>query len=137
MTTNPIKQITGSDCFLACIAMAKGANHIMDVWSFDDIKSVVATKGVGDETPWMEKVGLMKGADYKRVSCHGLTDYNMDMLKAMLWKRRAILSVKSLNIDGGSHAVYWDGEILHDPSTMRTYQWLSSLTISQVLLLSA
>lgn len=135
--THTIKQITGSDCFLACVAMAKGVGHIMDLWTFDDIKAVVATRGVGDETPWMEKAALAKGVDYKRISVNGLSDYNMDMLKALLCKRRAILSVKSLNIDGGSHAVYWDGEQLHDPSTQRTYQWLSSLTISQVLLFSA
>lgn len=126
-----IKQITGSDCFLACIAMAKGAKHVLDVWSKEDIDKVVASQGVGDPDPWLEQAGFKKGVDYKQHYAHHGTD---DAIKALLWKRRAIISVRSLNIDGGTHAVYWDGEALFDPSTLRTYLHLSSLSISQVTL---
>jgi ABC-type bacteriocin/lantibiotic exporter with double-glycine peptidase domain len=42
-------------------------------------------------------------------------------LKKLLFGKRAILTCPSLNFHDLYHAVYWDGERLHDPSNLKRY----------------
>lgn len=52
----------------------------------------------------------------------------------MAWGRRAILSVPSLNIENGVHAVYYDGHEIFDPSPKLTYTKFSDLKPSHIVL---
>lgn len=128
--TTLINQIGPSDCVLASIAMAKGCETWGELWNEEDLATVDG-KGVGDEEPWMNRAGFVKHEDYKRVYIHG---HNMDMIKALLWKRRALVSVNSLNIDHGGHMIYWDGEKIFDPSTKRTFLHLSTAIITAIII---
>lgn len=134
MSTVLVQQRSGSDCTLACIAMAAGKPWD-DLWSQSDIDELVANKGCGDEEPYMVRAGFTKNVDYKRFSMYDTL--SQPDLKRFLWKRRAMLSVPSLNTENGSHHVYWDGESLFDPSTKKTYAYLSSVFITNVIIFSA
>lgn len=102
-----------------------------DLWTQDDLATLLANKGCGDEKPYMTRAGFVEDVDYRRIFISG---YDQRELKALLWRRRAMLSVFSLNIDGGLHHVYWDGSELFDPSTKKTYTYLSSLHITGVII---
>lgn len=132
--TTLIQQKTLNDCALASIAMAAGTDKWEDLWTEADLEAIKG-KGVGhgeDLDAYMLRAGFIRRKHYKTVYLHG--DVN-DAVYDLLWGRRALLSVRSLNRDGGGHMVYWDGERLWDPSYERTYLHLSSciITVAQVL----
>jgi hypothetical protein len=110
--TTLIQQRTSSDCVLACIAMAAGAESWDQVWTQADADKVVESKGVSpfDYSDWGARAGLK--FDY----CSIYDTMSQKIVKYLLKGQRAILSVESLNIDGGSHAVFWDGNRLWDPN---------------------
>ena len=109
--TTLIQQRTPSDCALACIAMAAGASSWDDVWTQEDADKI-AGKGISpfDYSEWGKRIGLR--FDY----CNIYAGMSQDIVRFLLRGQAAILSVNSLNIDGGSHAVYWDGQRLWDPN---------------------
>jgi hypothetical protein len=110
--TTLIQQRTSSDCVLACIAMAAGAASWDEVWTQADADKVVASRGISpyDYSEWSERAGL------KFDDCSIYESCSQKTVKYLLRGQRAILSVYSLNIDGGHHAVYWDGQRLWDPN---------------------
>lgn len=113
--------------------MASGKSSWEEAWTEVDLQEVIKTKGVGDIDPWMKRLGYEFRKDYITIYVHGDA---MEMVQKLLWKRRALLSVNSLNIKGGSHMVYWDGDIIHDPSPERTYQHIESCIISRAIIFS-
>lgn len=125
-----VKQKTLCDCGLAAIAMAVGKDYD-ELWTAEDTASLDG-KGMEDMDTWLEKAGLKRGVDFKQVRIWGA---DQDMVKGMLWRRRALLSVKSLNNESGNHAVYWDGEKLYDPATRQTFTYLNTLMIDVVRVL--
>lgn len=129
--TTLIQQLSDHDCALASIAMALGFERWSDCWGPDDLERAIKENGVGDVSPWLERFGLYNRRQVRRVHIH---EGYQDPIKALLWKRRALVSVHSLNNDDGRHMIYWDGERVWDPSTKRTYLHLSSAIISQVIL---
>lgn len=138
--TTLIQQKTGNDCVLAAIAMAAGKERWEDLWTEEDLQSVVASKGISDWEPWMVRAGLGKEyVGWWEVHTSHIDDGHVSI---MLWKRRALLSVNSLNNNGGHHAVYWDGDKVYDPHTGHedqgyiAFKWLSSIRITRVLLLA-
>lgn len=130
--TNLIKQLSGNDCVLAAIAMARGAEKWHDVWTAADLERVVTGKGISDYGPWMAQAGF-EPHEWKEIQVWNSSD--QQLLRQLLWRRRALLSVHSLNNDQGHHMVFWDGREIFDPSTQRTYLWLHSATISRIVLL--
>lgn len=102
-----------------------------DLWTQNDLDALVANKGCSDEEPYMARAGFVEHVDYRRIYIHRC---DQNEVKALLWRRRAMLSVYSLNIEGGLHHVYWDGYELFDPSTKKTYTYLSSLHITDVII---
>jgi hypothetical protein len=125
-----VQQRGPSDCMLATIAMAAGKCYD-DLWTIDDFNKVTLDRGVSDESPWMERAGFVEGVDYARVYCNS---ENQGVLKSLLRGRRAMISVNSLNIDGGYHILYWDGAKVYDPSSKQTFTYLSSMCIASVII---
>ena len=128
-----ITQRNGNDCMLACIAMALHTTYDA-VWSEERARKVVADGGVSDYDEWLQAAGLRTGRDYHWLYTAG---ERQQVIKAMLWGRRAILSVDSLNNKDGYHAVYWDGAQLWDPSPKSVFSYLSTVCISRAILLRA
>lgn len=106
-----INQKTGYDCVLAAIAMAAGKTAWEDLWTADDLDEVNG-KGVSDIEPWMKRAGFTRLTHYKTVYLHAC---DQEQTKDLLWRRKALLSIDSLNNEHGSHMVYWDGERIWDP----------------------
>lgn len=136
--TTLIQQKSGNDCVLAAIAMARGCESWDDIWTQDDLDKVIASKGVAHWEDWMKRAGFVEDVHYRDVYCNG---GDAERLKALLWRRRALLSVGSLNNAGGSHAVYWDGAKLWDPHEGHypqylAYRHLSSVCLSRALIFS-
>lgn len=130
--TTLIQQRSGNDCVLASIAMARGAAAWADVWTDSDLERVIASKGVSGYEPWLEQAGF-KPHQFKEIQIWNATDQSI--VRQLLWHRRALLSVHSLNIDQGHHMVFWDGFEVFDPSPLRSYAWLHSMTITRIVLL--
>ena len=133
--TTLIQQRSDNDCVLASIAMAVGAGKWEDVWTDEDLQSAIDSQGISDYEPWLKRVGLVNYEDYRVVYTHtGASDTHV-----LLWGRRALLSVRSLNNDGGYHMVYFDGEKLHDPQEgvegKLAYRFLHSCQIARAILL--
>lgn len=128
--TTLIQQRTPSDCVLACIAMAAGAESWDAVWKKEDADAVVASRGVScfDYDKWGERVGL--AFDYLSV----YDGHDQKVLRFLLRGQQAILSVNSLNNDGGSHGIYWDGRRIWDPNDgvpgKLAFRFLSSVYIT-------
>lgn len=125
-----IKQKTLYDCGLAAIAMAADKDYDT-LWTAEDTASLEG-KGMENMDEWLEKAGLKRNIDFKQVR---IWDSNQEIVKGLLWGRRALLSVKSLNNESGNHAIYWNGEKLFDPATRQTYTYLNSVIIDVVRLL--
>lgn len=133
--TNIVKQKGASDCQIATIAMCLGVSYTavkrkIGKKTFDHIWKTGTSNT--DFLEILKKFGLHSGVDFKNIPIYYPND--LTVIKELLWHRRAILSVASLNNHNGSHALYWDGTKIFDPSTRQTYTWLSSLIISRIVL---
>lgn len=111
-TTTLIPQRSGSDCVLAAIAMAAGCVSWGEMWSDADLQAVVDSKGVGDLDPWLKRAGFERRVHYRTVYVH---EDAQEPVRALLWKRRALISCRSLNNEDGYHMVFWDGQRVWDP----------------------
>lgn len=133
--TTLIQQRSPNDCVLAAIAMAAGCATWSDVWTDDDLQKVIESKGIANEAPWLERAGFSK-TDWRQVHVYG----DQRLAHCLLWGRRALICCSSLNNDGGSHMVYWDGERIWDPheghwdQNWQYFRHLSTLLISEVIL---
>lgn len=128
--TTLIQQKSGHDCALAAMAMMIGAQSWDEVWTEADLQKVIAENGIGDLSPWLKRLGMEPRVHYCTAYVHGLADH--DTIRTLLWMRRALLSVHSLNLPDGNHMIYWDGGRIWDPSTARTYEHLRSAIISRI-----
>lgn len=120
-----VKQITPSDCFAACVAMALGMRYSvlrrkMGRALWDKIRK--HGTGFQDTKALLAKCGLHYEHDYWVYfpSNHLVQTH---FLRVLLNGRRAIVSVNSKNNRDGQHAIYWDGARLFDPSPRKTYAW--------------
>jgi hypothetical protein len=131
--TTFIQQKSNHDCVLASIAMAVGKERWEDAWTEEDLQKVIESNGISDISSWVERFGLEEYKHYRHIYVNGDTNRHV---KAMLWKRRALLSVESLNTDGGSHMVYWDGTRVFDPQEgvegKIAFRHLSSMFLNHV-----
>lgn len=131
--TTLIQQKSGNDCVLAAIAMAAGFDRWEDAWTDDDLQTVIKSKGIADLDPWMKRVGYVAWTHYRECYVHR----DESIAQVFLWKRRALISCSSLNNDGGSHMVFWDGRRIWDPHEghwdqgFQYFRHLSTLRISR------
>jgi hypothetical protein len=112
-----IGQRADDDCTICAIAMATGLPYerVMEVavnakggYRYQGIPGTMSPKGV-----------LMDlGYEAQRAPMAGIGSH---VRQRLLWGRRAILSLPSLNGHPGHHDVYWDGRRIRDPSNKRAY----------------
>jgi hypothetical protein len=122
------KQHGPNDCGLAAIATLVGRDYD-ELWP-EAFKIEIQEKGLYGEN--VDKAlgiaGFVQGEDYRRVSlsAHMRADYH---IKHLLWKRKAVFQVPSLNQEGKSHMIVWTGEEILDPSNQQVYQWIGQCFI--------
>lgn len=127
--TTLIQQISDSDCALASLAMFVGATSWYDVWTLEDLEPILG-KGIGDTDEYLARLGYVRRRHFRNAYIHDLRD--MESFCTLMWKRRALLSVHSLNTADGNHMIYWDGMRIWDPSPKRTYLHLRSAHVQRV-----
>jgi hypothetical protein len=107
--------------------MATGKDYDL-LWSKDFRDEVELAEGTGKgdlHDRAFDLAGLTRGIDFIPVYNVGMP---LHLMQNLLWGRRAMLQVPSLNHQDASHYVYWDGAELYDPSTKQQYRWLNQLT---------
>lgn len=57
-----------------------------------------------------------------------------EYLRMFAWGRRALMSVPSLNHEGGSHLIFWNGLRVFDPSRLKTYTDFDQLLPNELTL---
>jgi hypothetical protein len=130
--TELITQRRDRDCYLCCVSMAASVSHayIRGKLTHEELAEMDLK---GTSGPLLEKImsiaGLTRGthfqsihAGYLLTDAHDLVELKTKMLRLLLWGRRAIIQVPSLNLDNEMHVVYWDGSALFDPSTKLRYE---------------
>lgn len=130
-STQMIKQQAPRDCYVCSLAMALGLTYeaITQRLGAEFVSRVGQQGCYGDEVDEMFKMlGLQSGLDFQRVYRHDakrLPEYgaSAEFARTILWGRRALIQVKSLNEEGKFHIVYWDGFELFDPSNNQTHRW--------------
>lgn len=116
------KQRADYDCMLACLSTAVQKSY-EELWTEEWKRLAQDKRGIyGDmiDTAF-EHAGLRKNTDYW---CVNIPEFiPLSHVRQLLNGRRAILQVRSLNVEGW-HLVYWAGEQLYDPSNKQTYKWM-------------
>ncbi len=128
-----VKQKEKSDCGICCIAMAT----LVDYQKVYDIgikgKHYVPGKGLYDSEGLLDDLAeeLCDASPSRIIHRKFYRPFPISdaYFKSMFWGRRAILSVPSLNIPNGWHAVFYDGTNLFDPSTKFTYDSFDDIKI--------
>lgn len=133
--TQLIQQRAQSDCMLCCMAMAMGIEY-------DDLANrlgpgfmtLIRQHGVTDEAEpvLLSTLGLQADIDYRKYS---LSPHwcSIQFARNILWGRRALICVRSMNNRDGWHSVYWDGEKLFDPSPKSTYSDLADVEPIEII----
>lgn len=113
------------DCALAALAMASGRPYD-ELWTPEFTAAIEAKKGTFGEA-WdkaLEMAGFVRNEHFRSVYVAQLP---RAAVYPMLWGRRALVQVISLNHPSASHIVFWDGNEVFDPSTKQAYRWLDQL----------
>ena len=118
-----IKQRYEYDCVLACVAMATGRPY-EELFDEEFCQKIEANKGCNhdeiDEA--FGKAGWKRDEDFvSRYMGH----IQSNEVRDLLWKRKAMIQVNSLNYEKGMHMIFWDGEEFKDPSNKQVYRWWS------------
>ena len=120
-----VKQKTNYDCVLACLTMVTGKKY-SKLYSKKFVNKVVMAKGCSGDLlkEAFSKAGYTEGTN---MECVYASNTDSKVLERLLWRRKAIIQVPSLNFEKGSHAIFWDGEVIQDPSTLQVYRWWNQL----------
>lgn len=125
-----VRQREKSDCVIACLAMLTSRDY-------DDVKSAVGDLytpdvGVRPEYEALKRLGFVEEMDLPKIEgdfkCyHCPYPISAIFFRQLLWGRKCLLSVPSLNIEGQWHMVYYDGRTVFDPSPKKTYEKFEEL----------
>lgn len=120
-----VKQRSDMDCFICCLAMALGRTYEQIADQLGPAFMALVNKQGCDgkmEHVAFQALGFVLDVDYTRrsVMSHWTT---VAFAKNMLWGRRALVTLRSMNNMDGWHVVYWNGTEMLDPSTKKTYDW--------------
>ncbi len=131
-----IKQRNASDCAICCIAMATGK-------AYEEVLEAAGEdfdpeRGLRSEHAVLTRLGLSYGFE-KGEPVGDFVSYHRGLLSAeffrnFAWGRGALVTVPSLNIQGGWHMVFWDGHHVLDPSEGKTYSEFGQLMPDELVL---
>jgi hypothetical protein len=111
--TRYVPQRMGCDCAVACLAMA----------SQESYEAVIANLRDKDREALTRDEGLYYEADFEYLWKLGYDPQWEKLENGWLPDcDRAILTVPSKNREGKLHAVFWDGEEIHDPAISLRYE---------------
>jgi hypothetical protein len=128
--TELIRQRGERDCYLCCLAMAtsRSYNSIAAALSNEELQEMNHEGSYGALLDKLRTVcGLKEGTDFRSIlwatigERSGTAGARPGVMRALLWGRRAIIQVPSLNYENQMHVIYWDGHQLFDPSNKKTY----------------
>ena len=121
-----VQQRTQYDCALACLAMVSGKPYD-ELWDAEFCERIEKATTCTDE----DLVEAYRRAGFERDknmrSVYVGQNVNPIIVRALIWGRRAMIQVPSLNHEGSEHFVFWDGRRILDPSTKQTYKFLQHL----------
>lgn len=132
-----VPQRSPCDCGVACLAMLTGRDY-------DDVVAVVGDafdpeRGLESEQTALNRLGFsctfQDGEPVGDYIVHSKPFcISSSYLRFMLWGRRALVTVPSLNYNGGAHMVYFDGRDVFDPSTLKRYERYKQLEPTSLVL---
>ena len=112
--TELVPQRDGRDCVVCCLAMALGLTYEEILDHLPPGCSYFEETDVGLQTPHAHAI-------LKR-NCYGFkfifpeSDPSDGTVMPKVGDEPALITIRSLNREGSTHMVYWDGEELYDPS---------------------
>ena len=131
-----VKQRTGHDCVVCCLAMLTGR-------AYEDVLAALGDtfdpkRGVCDDHGALERLDFDMAFDAGDRLGEAVVRHRGPLAPVyfgrMAWGRRALLSVPSLNNPGGWHMVYYDGRRLFDPSPNEIYETFEGLPVETMAL---
>jgi ABC-type bacteriocin/lantibiotic exporter with double-glycine peptidase domain len=127
-----VKQKGPSDCVLCSLAMAVKQPYTK-LFSSKFREKVLTSDGCYDKllTEAFKRAGLVEGENLKKIYTENLDRH---LVNAIIWGRRALLQVPSLNYAKGSHMIYWNGRELLDPSNLQVYRFIENVRPTYVWL---
>ncbi len=137
--THLVKQRTPHDCAVACMAMLTGRTYDSVMAAIGD--AFDPEKGMAREETALKRLGFdnsyASGEPAGNFVCLR-RDWciSTKFFRRLAWARRALMSVPSLNFEGGWHMVYFDGREVYDPSNMKTYSRFEQLEPDEMVLFS-
>lgn len=116
-----IQQEDDYGCAIACLAMAAEMSYadmrreVQEYW--ETFRPLEKYKGLGfdDDAIILYKLG------YRMFPIRRPQDMKPLTIKKFIGRARALVTVPSINVPGLYHALFWDGEYMHDPSKLKTY----------------
>lgn len=128
-----VKQKSNYDCALACLAMVSGKNYdeIFDSEFCERIEKATTCTD-NDLVEAYRLAGFEKGKNMRSIYI-GPT-VNAVIVRQLIWGRRALIQVPSLNYNNCEHFIYWNGYEIFDPSNKQTYKYLQNVFPTYVVL---
>ncbi len=132
-----VEQREKSDCAICCIAMATGLSYEEVMAAAGD--AYQPGKGTNREYEILQRLGYKYTFERGEpvgdiVARHRDWCISPEFFRSMLWGRRALVSVPSVNFAGGHHMVYWDGRRIWDPSRLKRYETVDQLLPDGIVL---
>lgn len=127
-----IKQREKSDCSICTIAMALDRTYEEVMDAAIETEAWKRDEGCRREYSIIEHFGLKQMEGFRVMWRGNILD--PEFFLHFSWRRRAILSVPSLNIEGSFHSVFTDGRKLYDPSPLKTYGEWKALRPQEIIL---
>ena len=127
-----VRQQGQYDCALACLSMMAGRPYDR-LFNMDFRNKIeIATTCTDDDLLEAFKLaGFVKDVDTKTVY---LGNTGTNVVRQLLWGRKAIIQLPSLNYDQSEHFIAWDGRAIFDPSNKQEYKFWQCVKPTLVIL---
>lgn len=123
-----VKQRYKYDCLLAVLCMVAGKPY-EELWGDTDFPRRAESAG-GCSGELLDSAYTHAGISREDRRSVYAEDLPPRAKEGILFGCRAIVQVPSLNVEGGSHFVYWDGETVFDPSNEQQYRWFNQIAVA-------
>jgi hypothetical protein len=138
LATTLVQQRNDTDCAVCAVAMALDLPYDRVMAAAMAAKCYSRENGTSAVYKVLEKLGLsytfLQGKPIGDFTTR-MRDYALsnDIFRDMVWGRPAIITAKSIN-GAFSHAVWYDGEKVYDPSARQVHTSLWTMEIEDTIL---